>query len=69
MLTVLRGAQIVTTAINLMGRKEAADAAAHAAADIVDSTAKVQKKVDNGPLGTSDASFKTAGSSRTPRSQ
>lgn len=60
-----RVAQLVTTAINLMGRKEAAAVAS----DVVDATAKVQKKVDNGPVGTSDASYRTAGSSRTLKSQ
>lgn len=46
-----------------MGRKEAAETAA----EFVDTAAKIQKKVDNGPVGTSDVSFKTAGTSRTNR--
>ena len=53
----------MTTAIKLMGRKEAAETAA----EIVDTTAKIQKKVDNGPLGTSEVSYKTAGTSKTNR--
>ena len=53
--------QVMTTAIKLMGRKEAAETAA----EFVDTTAQIQKKVDNGPLGTSDVSFKTARTDRT----
>lgn len=53
----------MTTAIKLMGRKEAAEVAA----EIVDTSAKIQKKVDNGPMGTSELSYKTAGTSGTNR--
>ena len=48
----------MTTAVKLMGRKEAKEEAA----DLVDQMDKVQKKFDDGPAGGSQASFKTAAS-------
>lgn len=48
-----------------MGRKEAAATAAEVAAEVVDTTGKIQKKVDHGLAGTSEVSYKTAGTGRT----
>jgi len=49
----------MTTAVKLMGRKEAK----LAAADLVDGVEKVQKKLDDGPVAPrSQSSYKTAAS-------
>lgn len=50
--------QVMTTAVKLMGRKEAKEEAA----DLVDQVDRVQKKFDDGAAKGSHASFKTAAS-------